>query len=95
MNGEMLTGYVCGLRGVELEMSAECVADCSGPGSADDAVAYWAPRIARPESLTPELLASCLRETGAWDRDELEDDDENWRRAVWIAACDAREGGAS
>lgn len=94
MSDDMLTGCVCGLRGIELEMPPACVADCGGPGDATEAVRYWAPQVTRPEVLTPEVLADCLREYGAWSADELEDDGENWERAVWLAACDAREGGA-
>jgi hypothetical protein len=84
---------LCGLRGIEIEMPGQAVLDCSRPGPADDAVAYWAPRIPRPDTLTPELLRDCLREYGAWEEEQLADDAANWGRAVWSAACNAKEGG--
>jgi hypothetical protein len=68
--------------------------DCSTPGQpADESVAYWSGRIARPDTLTQELLRDCLREHGAWDSEALEDDSQNWDRAIWIAACNWREEG--
>lgn len=72
-------------------MPREAVADCSHQGSCDDDVAYWAPLIARPESATPETLAACLKGYGAWDAEELADNEANWRRLVWIAAGDISE----
>jgi hypothetical protein len=74
-----------------LDLPADAIADCSGPGAADDAVAYWAPRIERPEDCTPEALSAELREYGAWDDDERADDEANWRRIVWLACCQAKE----
>ena len=79
----------------EFLMPLEAVRDCSGPGPADDAVAYWAPRIARPEACTADAMRAELREYGAWDEAELADDNENWRRCVWISAGNIAEGGAA
>lgn len=80
-------GYFDGLRGNGIEMTMEQAE------SASDASA-----LARIPSITMQLdlygpmeLAISLRESGAWDEAELEDDDQNRQRAVWLAACDIRE----
>lgn len=74
-----------------LEIPETAVPDCSHAGACDDDVAHWSRRIARPDSLTPALLASELREYGAWDREELADDDANWQRIIWLACCNLKE----
>lgn len=75
-----------------LELPEDAVEDCSAPGQpADEAVAYWATQVKRPAEITPEKLAAELREYGAWDDGELADDDANWRRIIWTAACNIRE----
>jgi hypothetical protein len=76
---------------IETQIPEDAISDCSAQGSCDDAVDYWAPRIARPEKAPPELLASELREFGAWDAEQLADDDANWRRWIWTACCDLAE----
>ena len=80
----------------DLEMPAEAVRDCSHQGQCDGDVEFWANKIQRPETLTPELLAAELKEYGAWDADELSDDAANWQRLIWIAAGNIKEeeGGA-
>lgn len=77
---------------IYLPIPEEAIGDCSASGRNDDAVEYWAPRIFRPESVTPALLASCLKEFGAWDAEELEDDAANWQRWIWSACHDLADG---
>jgi hypothetical protein len=67
----------------------DCIADCSGPGRADDAVAYWCRRLYF--DAPPWLQREHLRGYGAWDRSELCDHNANRERLLWIWACDARE----
>lgn len=74
-----------------LEIPDAAIPDCSHAGACDDDVSHWSSRIPRPDSLTPALLASELREYGAWDTDELADDEANWQRIIWIACCDLKE----
>ena len=75
------------------ELGEECVADCSGPGRADEAVAYWRKRLGFqvPRDLAVEIVAC----SGGWDREELKDksDDELSEICLWFAACDLRESG--
>lgn len=74
-----------------LEMSDAAVVDCHHQGTCDEDVDFWSSRIARPEEITPEKLAAELQEYGAWDRDELSDDQANWKRLIWIAAGNIQE----
>lgn len=69
-----------------IELRDEAVIDCSRPGNADEAVAYWAVMTTRNDDVTPERLAAELKDHGAWSDDELADDWGNWKRIIWIAA---------
>ena len=75
----------------ELALPDQAVADCSHQGACDDDVEYWARKLERPAALTAEAVAAELREYGAWDDEELADDEANWRRIIWIAAGNIRE----
>ena len=71
------------------QLPAECVADCSGAGSKDSAVAYWLERL---QFDAPAFwLRSYLKEFGAWDAGELCDHDANRARTLWIWANDVWE----
>lgn len=85
----------------ELRIPGAAVADIARPGDAAEAVDYWIPRITRYEwgedhtwAPTPERIRNELREYGAWDDNELADDAANWRRIVWLAACNINEDDA-
>ena len=73
----------------ELAMPKEAVADCYHQGQCDEDVAFWATKIPRPESITPELLRTELKEY--WDENELADDDANWNRIIWLAAAQIQD----
>jgi hypothetical protein len=70
----------------ELEMSEDAVRDCSHSGPCDNDVDIWANKIVRPDEITSEKLALELKDYGAWDAKELQDDAQNWKRLIWIAA---------
>lgn len=77
----------------ELRLSGAAVADCSHSGQCDSDVAHHAPLVAAqveadnfPNKPTPAKVRAELEEYGAWDDDELADDDANWQRIVWLAA---------
>jgi hypothetical protein len=72
-----------------LDLPDECVRDCSHQSPCDDDVAFWAGKLDCP--IEPETIAQELKDYGAWDADDLADHDANWRRVVWIAACNVRE----
>jgi hypothetical protein len=74
------------------EAGAEFVADCTMPGmDASAAVEQWIGHLGL--SADPEAVRGYLGEFGAWDEDELADDEANLLRLVWVAACELRESG--
>lgn len=78
-----------------MQMTKAQAATASHQGQCDDDVRELSgvKSIARQlAKIDPTLLASELREYGAWDSDELADHDQNLQRLVWIAACDISEG---
>lgn len=68
---------------------AEAVQDCSGSGSADDAVAYWVDRLSfdGPSWLIREHLSGY----GAWDSADLCDHKQNLQRLFWVWCNDIAE----
>lgn len=71
---------------LQLEIPRRAWRDCSGPGPADGPVEYWIDRCGiRWEEIDPESIRSELKEYGAWNEEELSDDEENRRRIFWIA----------
>lgn len=74
----------------EIEMTLEQAMSASHQGSCDDDVA-WLVRDGVGSKLDPEAVRDELREYGAWDDDELSDDEANLARIVWLAACNIRE----
>lgn len=75
----------------EIELPEDCVRDCSHSGACDADVDHWATLISRPDDITPEKLRAELKEYGAWDANELADDDANWHRIIWLAAGNIKE----
>lgn len=67
-----------------------CVVECSASGSVDEAVAFCASMCDLDEA-TPDAIRAELKEYGAWDDDELSDDEMNRHRIVWIAAGNIRD----
>jgi hypothetical protein len=65
---------------------------CSHAGSCDAEVAAVTRLLAAQlDAMAADDIREGLRESGAWDAEELADDDANRQRAVWLAACDIRE----
>lgn len=75
----------------EISMPGSAARDCSHSGECDSDVEHWAQRINRPATCTPDALRRELRKYGAWDDDQLANDDDNWLRIVWIAAGNIKE----
>ncbi len=68
----------------------QAIQDCTAPGQdASDAVSYWITKLqfAAPADETREYLAGY----GAWDTEELTDDDSNLQRLFWIICGNLRE----
>ncbi len=71
------------------DFPADAISDCSGPGPADEAVAFWVEEL--DFSPDPEATRACLREYGAWDTAQLADDEENRHRLFWVMMGDFAE----
>lgn len=79
----------------EFRIQGEAILDICHSGDNSHAVEAWADKVKeladkdgfknRP---TPESIRRELRERGAWDDDELKDDEQNWNRLLWTAAWD-------
>ena len=64
-----------------------------GPCDADVEELIKVPEIRRQlAKLEPAKLAEELKEYGAWDDEELADNEQNKRRIIWIAAGNIAEG---
>ena len=74
----------------QLELPADCVADCSASGPVDEVVAFWVDRL--DFDGPPWLMRRHLRGYGAWTRADLCDHQANRRRLLWIWACNCLEG---
>ena len=70
----------------ELTLTPEQIADCSHQGVCNADVEYWASRIPELLTIPADAIRSCLQGYGAWDSEELQDDEQNRRRLLWIAA---------
>ena len=80
---------------IELKITKAQAHDGSHQGQCDADVKYLSevPAIARQLAKIPvELLASELKEYGAWDAEELADHDQNLQRLLWLACGDIVEG---
>lgn len=87
-------GWFDGLRGRSLEMSLEQAEIASHAGQCDEDVKELAKDpaiVAQLEKFTADQIRESLKEYGAWDADELADDDQNKLRVVWSSACDIKE----
>jgi len=90
------TYYGCfdGLRGLELAMTGAQAQSCSHQGQCDEDCEALAknPDIAKQlDAFGADKLRTALKEYGAWDADELDDNDANRIRVIWSAACDIKE----
>lgn len=67
---------------------------CSHAGRCDDDVKQLArdKKIQKMiEKIDPDSIRAELKEYGAWDSEELADDDDNILRILWIAAVNIKE----
>lgn len=88
------TGIFDGLRGLSLEMTLDEARGAAHQGQCDEDCKALAaqPHIAKQLDAFPvDTIRAGLNESGAWDAEELADDDQNRIRAVWFAACDIVE----
>jgi len=81
---------------IELNITKKVAAICSHMGDCEQDVKFVLqeyPKVKRQlDKINPEVLASELKEYGAWDSDELADNEQNKVRLLWIASGDILEG---
>ena len=73
------------------DLPQECIDDCSGPGAADEPVAYWVDHL---EFEVPRQGAiDWLKDFGAWTLEEMVEmtDTELARTVLWLFCGDAHE----
>ena len=79
---------------IEIQLPKECIEACSHSGECDSDVEFWLEdeRISKQiDEIPMEAIVSYLRETGAWDDEELQDEVENKKRLLWLAANDCQD----
>lgn len=74
----------------QLTLPLEAICDMSEHGERTKMVEWWVKAIGH-SNIDPEFIRKELKETGAWDEIELKDDEKNWRRILWITACNIEE----
>lgn len=77
-----------------IELTEEQYLSGSHPGSCDNDIAelLQVDEIrAQFETIKPESIRDELKEYGAWDDEELSDDQQNRARILWIACSNIRE----
>jgi hypothetical protein len=73
----------------EFRIPGQAVIDICKPGDNDDAVTLWLPKIERNcggNAPTSEAVLRELIDSGGWTDSELEDNEQNWKRLVWMGA---------
>jgi len=79
---------------IELVINPDDALACAHPGPCDDDVyqlSQTAHMVEQLQKLDRALVASELREWGAWDSDELADHEQNLQRLLWVACCEIVE----
>jgi hypothetical protein len=87
-------GFIFNVLGssIEIRLTKECINDCSHSGSCDADVEFWVNKL-RPylDEISTDVIRKCLKPYGAWDEEELLDNELNLHRFLWCAATSAKE----
>jgi hypothetical protein len=75
----------------EIDLSDEAVRSIAHSGDNQADVLAHLPSVKFNEAATPANIRAELKEYGAWDAEELADDEKNKMRIVWIAAWNIYE----
>ena len=79
---------------LEIEMTLRQADSCfhSGDCLPDVEVLMQDPKIRRQrQKIDPDLIRQELHEYGCYSEEDLQDDDANWTRIIWLGACDIAE----
>lgn len=74
-----------------ITMPVAAIQACYTEGSNDVAVAYWVKSPDIEWNISPDKIRAELSEYGAWNAEELADDQANRERLLWSACWDIRE----
>lgn len=79
---------------VEVIVPGEAILDLTASGPVDDAAEYWAQdgRTWGWGEVDPADVAADLAEYGAWDEEDLADEDQNRERFLWTASGQVADG---
>ncbi len=88
--------YISGMGFVDLELTQEQAQRGHHQGPCDADIEALVPELKdQLDKIDPDLLRQKLAEEGAWSDVELEDDQQNRYRIVWIACGDICDNGFS
>jgi hypothetical protein len=87
--------YWASLNSFEFRIPGAAILQINHPGPCDSDVAFWVDQVREqaekdnfPNRPTAESIRQELAGYGAWDDEELADDEQNWHRLLWLAAGD-------
>jgi hypothetical protein len=79
----------------EFRIKGEAIIDICHRGDNSKSVSHWVDDVKKMADKdgftnrpTPETIRKELGDFGAWDEEELLDDEQNWKRLLWLAAWD-------
>ena len=75
----------------EIKMTRRVALRCSHSGDCEADIRANLKNVSRPRKCTKEALKAELAEYGAWENNELNDDEMNWIRIVWLAAGNIKD----
>ena len=70
----------------ELLIPEQAVKDCYHQGDCEDDCKFWVDKVIALNNIDPNLIKEELKEYGAWEDEELNDDRQNWIRILWLGA---------
>jgi hypothetical protein len=83
-------------HGFSIDMTAEDAESVSHPGPCDTDVAALVSKdyiVKQLDAIDPDSIRKELKRYGAWDEEELADDEKNRERIVWVAGGNIIEEG--
>lgn len=90
--------YWASLNSFEFRIPGAAILQICHPGPNDSDVAFWVNQVREqvakdnfPNGPDADSIRRDLAEYGAWDAEELADDEQNWHRLLWLAAWDISE----
>ena len=81
-----------GKNDMEIQLTKSMIVQCAHIGQCDSDVAFWVQKLQKPLSkIDPDFIKRCVKASGGWDEEELQDQEANLNRFLWIAAGNAKD----